>query len=286
MTPTRLRSSSCQQQRRPAGGELKSESQIRQQPAGSPGPANQMQIRPPHAGRAESGSGGDPAALHARSAGGVSNQASDRAHAHARAPVKKSRSARGLGRWEWEGCMDWTRSKSNRRHPACLSTLSCPVVGAQAPSEKQKKYRKKLPRAPSPRSLSLSLPVEGRRVVQSASSRLQISSSRGPALSSLLSSPSPPRPVVNRRLLWRELVDFFFGFFWSFRSPTFSWFGFLCTGIFGWLVIFPQLLFGFCARAPSCFLLLRPVDSGGHSVEHLPCGGGGWRFLVSGERSS
>lgn len=156
----------------------------------------------------------------------------------------------------------------------CLA-VDAVVSGWRPKSKRNTYYGKKLPRASSsssssPRCFSLWRPEAASGPVHL---RLQI-----PALSELPHLPPPPRPILNRRLLWRKLVKKNLGFFapHPFLSPgAIS----LCTGAFGWcgwLVIFPQLLLWFLrgtARAPS-FLLT--VDSGGHSVEHFPCGAG-WR---------
>lgn len=169
-------------------------------------------------------------------------------------------------------------SKSNRQHPAatCLA-VDTVVSGWWLPSEKQKKYRKKLPRAVVPLPL-LASPCGG----QAASGPVHLQapatdpSSRGPALSSLLSTSTPGRESL---LALEKACNFF-------APQTFSWRDFLCTGVFGWcgwLVIFPQLLFGSCARAPYSFLLL-PVDSVGRAFRRAPSvrrrlawGGGGLR---------
>lgn len=167
MTPTRLRSSSCQQQRRPAGGELKSESQIRQQPAGSPGPANQMQIRPPHAGRVRLRRRPSCIACAER---GWRFQPSERPRTRTRARARKKIAVSAWTRPLGVGGMHGLDEIEIESAAPCLP-VDTVVSGCWRPSPKRK--AKEIPEetASCPlSSLSLSLPVEGRRVVQSASS--------------------------------------------------------------------------------------------------------------------
>lgn len=171
------------------------------------------------------------------------------------------------------------------RHPACLSTLSSPV-GAPAKSKRNTTTGRNCLLLSS--LLSLEAGAGGRVVRYTSSCRSQLARSSRPALSSLPpvhldSAPDRESSLALEKacIFFSFLLLIFFFFFFFFFLPRILFPGAVSFvreifGWCGWLVIFLHLLFGSCARAPS-FLL--PVDSGGHSVEHLPCGvgsGGSW----------